>query len=816
MSENTPRPVIRTPVAPDGHPLGPALPPVSTEGPVPDGTPVPTAGGTPGPSAHEPATINLDSDFEETILAEDASSEEAVDESDDRNSDMDAELGGDDETSSNWDPTDYGRPPEVSSLVHLGPHHCRVPTQVKAKDGSKVSCICGKTETECKRHKEKIEKGAFRGTDGYYVAMSDPARGFSGHGKLAFFYTPVQYEELRRQESSRIETLLSAQQDDISSGDEETTELARDARVSFGGSVEFLGTSQGNSAQVQADIEATRHNLEARTGGRSKNRSSRNNSSAHAQGPSYFGLEDSQERRWIFSDFDQVQTCLSKHSFTLKEVFSDKANATLWKNKDASVEDDSLKFLAMFGNLPEVPSTSKSSSKPKKSKPHSRPKKKKDNSDPEESSESDASSDSSLSSAIKRSKKKKPSKKKKGKARAQVPSRHRSSSSPSSSSSSESSSSSSSSSGRSSRVGRSRKKKNKASRRKAAKAKKSRSRRGSNLSGADASVGDKKHIHKMSITGRTIDEAMGPQDFRNKDVVELYNAAADISALPGTLGPTGSLDETSEDARNTTEMAATLIATAVGRGRRPTIHDSLWQGIRRHALTQIKDRESLFSFVKAVDKDQEAAFEKQDFAIQTLLFHRHYSERSIDDFLRNGLLPRLTRDSFHSYSRLLSTIRQLAFDHDILWEGGPAKAMLDFHSFRLLQIRRHALSRKMLILRTYAYLRDADAKAFYHESMTASLWDKIADLALTTQGKLPPDSGSGATPKASTSNPRCSHCRNATAHKTLKIDPIKRVCPFLALPQADARKAAGISVKNHKDNGGSFEDCCKAAIETFG
>ncbi len=72
---------------------------------------------------------------------------------------------------------------------------------------------------------------------------------------------------------------------------------------------------------------------------------------------------------------------------------------------------------------------------------------------------------------------------------------------------------------------------------------------------------------------------MGPKDFRSKDVVELYNAAADISALPGTLGPTGALDETSEDARNTTEMAATLIATAAGRGRRPTIHDSLCQGI---------------------------------------------------------------------------------------------------------------------------------------------------------------------------------------------------------------------------------------------
>jgi hypothetical protein len=51
------------------------------------------------------------------------------------------------------------------------------------------------------------------------------------------------------------------------------------------------------------------------------------------------------------------------------------------------------------------------------------------------------------------------------------------------------------------------------------------------------------------------------------------------------------------------------------------------------------------------------------------------------------------------------------------------------------------------------------------------------------------------------------------AHKLLPIDPIKRLCPFLELVQTDARKAAGIAVKSHKENGGSFPDCCKAALE---
>jgi hypothetical protein len=60
--------------------------------------------------------------------------------------------------------------------------------------------------------------------------------------------------------------------------------------------------------------------------------------------------------------------------------------------------------------------------------------------------------------------------------------------------------------------------------------------------------------------------------------------------------------------------------------------------------------------------------------------------------------------------------------------------MLQFHSDRLLQIRQNALSRKALILQTYTYLRDASAKSFYHESMTESLWDRLADLSINNPG----------------------------------------------------------------------------------
>jgi hypothetical protein len=800
----------RTPVGPEGHPLRTVLPSSPGETALEDSS---SDDARSSPRRPRPPTesVNLNERFVETVQ------EEEEDESEDnRDSDFDAELGGDDDTSSNWDSTDYGQPPTISSLVLLSSLYCRVPTQVTAKDGSKVSCVCGKTTDLCKRHADKIAKGAYRGNEGYYVSMNDPARGFQGHGKLAFFYTSEQYQELRRKENAEMRTLLAAQEDNFSDGDEEALDLAREARVSFGSSVEIL---EPPVISPTAAVEAARKNLEARTGGRTKQRKAVTppDSTKSTNESRFYGLEDNTQRRWIFHDFSKVRECLEDYGFHLKEVFNTSLEATQWKNRHEEVKDDTDRFNAMFGK----PSSTHASTK--KAKATSRPPRP-GNGDPSSSSSGQASSnsDSSVSSLDKRRKKKHPKDRKKGKP--VRPSRRPAGSSGPSSSDDSSSEESSSDSSHS--YSRSRKKQAPKSSKKSARAKrKKRHSRQSKTSGADASIGNKKHIHEMAITGRKIDKAMGPEDFRTKDTTELYNAAADIAAIPGMLGVNRSLDE---DARNTTEMAATLIATAVGNGRR-SIHDSMWQGARRNALDQIKDREGLFSFVKAVDKDKEAAFEKQDQAIQTLLFHRHYSETSIDEYLRNGLLPRITRESFRCYSNLLSTIRQLAFDHGTLWEGGPAKAMLDYHSFKLLQARRHALSRKMLVLRTYAYLRDAESKSFYNESMTEGLWDRLAVLTEKVHdapvhespGTANPDpkkdpAGNGQLKKkVSEGTPKCSHCRSAAVHKALKIDPARTLCPFLELSQADARKAAVTACAAHKESGGAFKDCCQAALESF-
>jgi hypothetical protein len=50
------------------------------------------------------------------------------------------------------------------------------------------------------------------------------------------------------------------------------------------------------------------------------------------------------------------------------------------------------------------------------------------------------------------------------------------------------------------------------------------------------------------------------------------------------------------------------------------------------------------------------------------------------------------------------------------------KAMVSFHSEKLIEILQFAVSRKQLILKIFTYLRDAQAKDSYHESMAGALW----------------------------------------------------------------------------------------------
>ena len=123
------------------------------------------------------------------------------------------------------------------------------------------------------------------------------------------------------------------------------------------------------------------------------------------------------------------------------------------------------------------------------------------------------------------------------------------------------------------------------------------------------------------------------------------------------------------------------------------IQDTSWNSTMRHSIGKAKNREDLLEFVRKLRKSKKAAFTQEESLIQHYLYQRHYSSVFIREYVRSGLLGTITARSFKSFFDLSDAIRQLAYDHP-QWEGGPAKAMLAFHSERLLEIRQFAVSRK--------------------------------------------------------------------------------------------------------------------------
>jgi hypothetical protein len=260
---------------------------------------------------------------------------------------------------------------------------------------------------------------------------------------------------------------------------------------------------------------------------------------------------------------------------------------TTWKEAKSVPADDSLQFASLFGT-PISPAAKKKRIKNTSSQAVNKNRRNADTSSgSSEGSRSNSSDDGSSSDRKKKyvDKKKRDKEEKHGK-------HHRSSSASSRSSSSSESdpSSSSSSSSESSNDQKNRKKKTR-SRKKLSKSSRRWNRANeSTLSGADPSTGNKKYIYSLPVTGVEIDAAMGPHDLRKKDSMELYNAAVDKMALQGMLGSTRGSEEMSEDASNSHEMAATLIASTVGQGKQSSsVHGSLWQSNRCHALSQIRD-----------------------------------------------------------------------------------------------------------------------------------------------------------------------------------------------------------------------------------
>ena len=87
-----------------------------------------------------------------------------------------------------------------------------------------------------------------------------------------------------------------------------------------------------------------------------------------------------------------------------------------------------------------------------------------------------------------------------------------------------------------------------------------------------------------------------------------------------------------------------------------------------------------------------------------------------------------------------------------------------------------------MLLETYVYLRNADAKGFYHEKLTESLWKRMEEVSQF--GGTEP-----LLPEADGGLEKCSTCKSRVLHERVHAKHRRSECPFSSLSNTKARAA---------------------------
>lgn len=227
-------------------------------------------------------------------------------------------------------------------------------------------------------------------------------------------------------------------------------------------------------------------------------------------------------------------------------------------------------------------------------------------------------------------------------------------------------------------------------------------------------------------------------------------------------------------------MATALLANTAD--RKKGVHlDSLYYKPSRHALGKIKSGENLLKLVGQLNKAKVSAFENQSFYLQAFLVRRGYSDDEIDEYLQQGPLIRIIEKTYQYYSQFLGKLRDLHYEHEKRWENGPAVVLLEYHSDKLFHIRRTSVNRKIHLLRTYTYLRDAAADNFNTSDLNEALWSRLTKISQEVNLGESNDGGknNGGKPRPTgEGKTTCTLCGSRELHSLHKVGHNAGACPL--------------------------------------
>jgi hypothetical protein len=238
------------------------------------------------------------------------------------------------------------------------------------------------------------------------------------------------------------------------------------------------------------------------------------------------------------------------------------------------------------------------------------------------------------------------------------------------------------------------------------------------------------------------------------------DCAVDVCSLPGVYQQS--------ESGNYGDFSGTEALMAYVAGRKETGLHMSYRSPSNNALKQIKCKEDLADFTERVGDTWEEAEEGMKSQIIATMDSLGYSYDSIERYLQVGVLPRIIRDTHDNYIHLLMTVAGHATTVSSTgWKTSLPYYMLKLHADKLLLIRRQSATYRELVLRNYAYMRDARKERFYNQKLNRNLWS-LSDATPAT----PATGGSGGdAPQA------CPTCRRTRTHPAAGPCPLEPLTP---------------------------------------
>jgi hypothetical protein len=316
----------------------------------------------------------------------------------------------------------------------------------------------------------------------------------------------------------------------------------------------------------------------------------------------------------------------------------------------------------------------------------------------------------------------------------------------------------------------------------------------------DKSEGTRNEVFGVPVTAPDLLEQLCPGIDSPEIRTELAQATIDASSLPGTYSPSDSSLDFAALTGAFQDMQRSTTSKA-------PVRDTQYKSAGRNALSKVTTVVKLHEITTKIHKIKSSVVDGMGTDMRSTLSELYWPEAQVEMFLLVGRLPLMSRMSVDLFGQLLMNFQRISFKQDAGWER--AKVDLDYFAEALQDIRTAASSRLSLIVKTYAFLRDAVASGFSNAQLTDARHTHTMKMLSALSH---PTSG---TPRANTHGENlCPHCQQADLHPLGKSLG-NSLCCFSSLPRTKARQAARTVVdKLAADPSLNVSATCIAAVHS--